>query len=130
MNGHEILTNGPIRMDLASKQVFVGDEPLKLSPKEFALLKCFMQAPGRLLSALYILEEVWGPAHTEDLQYIRVFLSQIRTKLSMWQGLGGCIQVKSGFGYQMAALTDEIPPPKVAWPSGVLAPGAPRPRSD
>ena len=54
---------------------------MHLTPKEFDLLTLLMRNAGRVLTHRQILSAVWGPAHVEDMQYLRVFIGQLRLKL-------------------------------------------------
>ena len=56
-------------------------QPVKLTPKEFDLLAILVRNAGRVVTHRQILTSVWGPAHTHDLQYLRVFIGQLRQKL-------------------------------------------------
>ena len=62
-------------------EVMVSKQLVHLTPKEFDLLKLLVGNPGRVLTHKIILEKVWGPAHREDIAYLRVFISQLRQKI-------------------------------------------------
>jgi two-component system KDP operon response regulator KdpE len=76
-----VLHVGDVRVDLASREAWVGSEPLDLTPKEFTLLATLARHPGRVLTHRMLLQEVWGPAYGSETQYLRVFASQLRKKL-------------------------------------------------
>lgn len=101
-----MIENGPIRIDPARHEVFVNDRRVAFTPKEFSLLRVFMLNKGRMLTHKHILKEVWGPAHTDDTQYLRVYIGQLREKLEIAPGLGKSIVSESGIGYRM----DVLPP--------------------
>ena len=96
--------NGPVRMDLVRHEVFVEGKRVAFTPKEFNLLHTFMVNKGKMLTHKQILREVWGPAHTDDTQYLRVYIGQVREKLQAAGGLGHSIVSESGIGYRMDAL--------------------------
>ena len=75
--GEPELKNGPLRMDLVRHQVFLGDERIALTPKEYSLLRYFIIHRGKMLSHKDILHEVWGTAHSDDTQYLRVVVGQL-----------------------------------------------------
>ena len=101
-----MIENGPIRIDPARHEVFVNDKRVAFTPKEFSLLRVFMLNRGRMLTHKHILKEVWGPAHTDDTQYLRVYIGQLREKLEIVEGLGKSIVSESGIGYRMDVLPD------------------------
>jgi two-component system KDP operon response regulator KdpE len=72
---------GEISVDLVRRLVKRKGEEIKLSPKEYDLLKTLVVNAGKVLTHRHILTEVWGPAHTEDAQYLRVFIRNLRHKL-------------------------------------------------
>jgi two-component system KDP operon response regulator KdpE len=98
------LENGPIAIDLARHEVRLDGELTAFTPKEFALLEYFLVNRGRMLTHKQILGAVWGPAHKEDTQYLRVYIGQVRAKLERVKGLGACIVSESGIGYRMETL--------------------------
>ena len=76
-----VFISGDLAVDLASRQVSRGGEPVKLSPKEFDLLRHLVAHAGKVLTHRHLLREVWGPAQVEELQYLRVFIRGLRQKL-------------------------------------------------
>ncbi len=99
--GEPFVINGPIRMDLVRHEVFIDNERVPLTPKEYDLLRYFITNRGRMLTHKQILKEVWGPAHVEDTQYLRVYVSQLREKLETKPDLGKSIVSEAGIGYRM-----------------------------
>ena len=105
--GEPELVNGGLRMDLMRHEAFLDGEKIMLTPKEYKLLRFFMINRGRMLTHKQILKEVWGPAHLEDTQYLRVYIGQVRDKLETKPGLGKSIVSESGIGYRMDLITAE-----------------------
>ncbi len=66
----------------------------------------FVNNRGRMLTHKQILKEVWGPAHLDDTQYLRVYIGQVRDKLDAAAGLGKSIVSESGIGYRMETLAE------------------------
>ena len=99
--GEPDITNGPIRIDLVRHEVFIDEQRVPFTPKEYDLLRYFMVNRGRMLTHKQILKEVWGPAHVEDTQYLRVYVGQVREKLETHKGLGKLIVSEAGIGYRM-----------------------------
>jgi two-component system KDP operon response regulator KdpE len=81
--------------------VTLDGAPVKLTPKEFELLAVLVRSAGRVLTHRQILTAVWGPAHTQDLQYLRVFIGQIRQKLEVPPNAPGLITTEPGIGYRL-----------------------------
>ena len=109
--GEPELHNGPLRMDLVRHEVFLHDELLAFTPKEYNLLRYFIVNRGKMLTHKQILNQVWGPAHSADTQYLRVFISQLREKIEAANPkVPRLITTEAGIGYRMeiaeiAALT-------------------------
>lgn len=99
--GEPELTNGSIRMDLVRHEVFLHGEKIFLTPKEYALLRYFILNRGRMLTHKQILKDVWGPAHGENTQYLRVYVSQLREKLERDPTEPEYIVTEPGIGYRM-----------------------------
>ncbi|MDX2027218.1 MAG: response regulator transcription factor [Alphaproteobacteria bacterium] len=107
--GEPELINGPIRMDLIRHEVYMNGEKVALTPKEYKLLRFFMINRGRMLTHRQILNEVWGPAHTEDTQYLRVYVGQVREKLEHDGVPLELIITEPGIGYRMEAMQENVP---------------------
>ena len=75
---------------------------MKLSPKEYDLLRLFIRNAGRVLTHQMILKEIWGPAHTHDTQYLRVYVGQLRQKLHDDPAAPQLIATEPGVGYRFA----------------------------
>lgn len=99
--GEPDIVNGVIRMDLVRHEVFINEDKIAFTPKEYDLLRYFLVNRGRMLTHKQILKEVWGPAHVDDTQYLRVYIGQVRDKLEVQQGLGKLIVSEAGIGYRM-----------------------------
>lgn len=107
--GQPNLMNGSISMDLVRHEVHIDGTRISFTPKEYDLLRYFLFNRGRMLTHKQILKEIWGPAHTEDTQYLRVYIGQLRDKLSRSQaGLEKLIVSEAGVGYRMDVAPDEV----------------------
>ena len=96
-----VLVCGDLTVDLAAHRVTRGEETVRLTPKEFDLLVALMRAGGRVLSHRALLARVWGAGHTEDTQYLRVFVGQLRQKLERDPAAPTLIVTEPGVGYRM-----------------------------
>ncbi|PPC98234.1 MAG: DNA-binding response regulator [Hyphomicrobium sp.] len=92
---------GPFEIDIPAHTVTVEGKPIKLTPKEFELLAVLARNAGLVVTHRQILTAVWGPAHTEDLQYLRVFIGQLRQKLKTSTDTAELIQTEPGIGYRL-----------------------------
>jgi len=77
----EVIEAGDFRIDLATRTVAVAGRELKLTPKEFDLLLYLSQHPHRVVPHRTLLAAVWGANSTEQPEYLRVFIGQLRKKL-------------------------------------------------
>ncbi len=101
---HEILSFGVIRMDLAAREVFVKDEKISLTPKEYELLKFFIDNKGIALSRDKILNAVWNYDYFGDLRTVDTHIKQLRAKLGSY---GNYISTVRSVGYRLD-LENEI----------------------
>jgi len=100
------IVSGDLVIDIAGHSVTRADKPIKLTPKEFELLAILARNAGRVVTHRQILTAVWGPAHTEDLQYLRVFIGQLRQKLKGGADDADLIQTEAGIGYRLTPGAD------------------------
>lgn len=106
--GEPDIVNGAIRMDLVRHEVYIDDERVAFTPKEYDLLRYFLINRGKMLTHKQILKEVWGAAHVEDTQYLRVYVGQVRDKLEAKKGLSKLIVSEAGIGYRMDVAPDTL----------------------
>jgi two-component system KDP operon response regulator KdpE len=99
----EILHFEGLEIDFARRLANVDGAPLALSRREWALVSLLARNGGRVLTHRQLLTAVWGPAHAEDVQYLRVYVGQIRQKLGVASRL---ITTEPGVGYRMAEAKD------------------------
>ncbi len=94
-----VIRVGPLEVDLPRRIARLdGGEPLKLTPREWDLLATLAQAGvGRVVTQRQLLTAVWGPAHAEDAQYLRVYVGHLRQKLGNAAWL---IRTEPGVGYR------------------------------
>jgi two-component system, OmpR family, KDP operon response regulator KdpE len=90
---------GPLRIDFPRRIARLDgqDEPLHLTPREWDLLVVLSRARGRVMTHRQLLTMVWGPAHTGDSQYLRVYVGHLRQKLGEAAGL---LRTEPGIGYR------------------------------
>lgn len=96
------LVFGELAIDLEKRLVSRGGAPVKLTPKEYNLLSILARNAGRVVTHRQILAAVWGPAHHDDTQYLRVFIGQLRSKIEPDPAAPTLIKTESGVGYRFA----------------------------
>ena len=98
-----IWRSGDLSVNFERRQVMVNGESVKLTPKEYDLLKYLIQHAGKVMTHRMLLSAVWGPAHEEEAQYLRVFVSQLRKKLKEDPARPQYIQTDPGVGYRFSS---------------------------
>src|ERR671925_1253696 len=76
-----VLQVGDLRLDPATREVWVGDDEIRLSAKEFALLETFMRRPDQVLSRLHLLEHAWDFAYESRSNVVDVYIRHLRNKI-------------------------------------------------
>ena len=89
-------------MDFDRRLVTRDGTPIKLTPKEYDLLAVLFHNAGRVVTHRQILAAVWGPAHREDTQYLRVFIGQLRAKIERDPTSPVIVKTEPGVGYRAA----------------------------
>lgn len=97
---------GDLVVDTLAHRATLKGTPLKLTPKEFDLLLFLARHTGRVLTHQHILKTVWGPAHLEDAQYLRVFIRRLRQKIEADPADPRLLQTESGVGYRLVTPDD------------------------
>jgi two-component system KDP operon response regulator KdpE len=95
-----ILVVGAMHMDIVNRIVTIEDELIKLTPKEFKLLRIFMENEGKALTHAWLLKAIWGVGYQHETHYLRVFINQLRQKIETDSARPKWIQTESGIGYR------------------------------
>jgi two-component system KDP operon response regulator KdpE len=98
-----VIQAGDLVIDLPRRLVTRGGEPVRLSPKEYELLAKLAEADGRVLTHKDLLMSLWGPAHLQDMQYLRVFIGQLRQKIETDPAEPKLVLTQPGIGYRFMA---------------------------
>ncbi|MGN6206132.1 response regulator [Humibacter sp.] len=87
-------------VDLAGRRVIRNGHPVRLTPTEWQILALLVRNPDRLVTREAILTEVWGPHHTSDSGYLRLYLAQLRKKLEPEPSRPRFLITEAGMGYR------------------------------
>ena len=98
-----VICAGDITVDLVKRLVSRGAEPVRLSPREYDLLAALAAGGGKVMTHRQLLTAVWGPAHAEDVQYLRVFVGHLRQKLEADPASPRYLTTEPGVGYRFMA---------------------------
>jgi len=98
-----IFQTGELKVDLVRRIVTLRGAEVKLSAREYDLLSLLVRHAGRVLTHSFILREVWGPAHADDVQYLRVYVRHLREKLEADPTRPRYILTETGVGYRLQA---------------------------
>jgi len=96
-------TIGELRMDLLHRQVFVGDREVRLTPIEYKLLATLVRHAGKVVTHQQLLREVWGPTHTDQSHYVRVYMAHLRHKLEAEPARPQYLLTEPGVGYRLTS---------------------------
>jgi two-component system KDP operon response regulator KdpE len=94
-----IFQTGGLSIDLVKRIVKVDGVEVKLSPKEYDILRVLAQHAGKVLTHQFLLKQVWGPA--ADVQYLRVYVRQLRQKVEQIPDQPEYITTETGVGYRL-----------------------------
>jgi two-component system, OmpR family, KDP operon response regulator KdpE len=94
---------GDLQVDLLHRKVQIGDKEIRLTPIEYKLLTTLVRYAGKVVTHQQLLREVWGPSHTEQAHYVRVYMAHLRHKLEAEPARPRYLLTELGVGYRLAA---------------------------
>jgi two-component system KDP operon response regulator KdpE len=98
-----VMTVGQLRVDFAKRLVFLGDAEIHLTPIEYKLLGALLRHAGKVMTHKQLLDLVWGPGHGHQMQYLRVYMAQLRQKLEENPARPIYLLTEPGVGYRLKA---------------------------
>jgi two-component system KDP operon response regulator KdpE len=100
--GEQVLTVdvGDFEVDLASRKVIRDGLPVRLTPREWAILQLLVRNPGRLITQQQMLAKIWGPGYDGETHYLRVYKGQLRRKLEADPARPRHLLTEAGMGYR------------------------------
>src|SRR5262249_12969689 len=102
-----IFRTGDLSVDLVRRIVRLGDKEVKLSPKEYDLLRVLVQHAGKVLTHKFLLGEL-GDDEQTDAQYLRVYVRQLRQKIEADLERPQYILTETGIGYRLRPAEQEL----------------------
>lgn len=95
-----VLEFNELSIDFAARRITRNGAPVKLTATEYTLLALMVKNEGKVLTHQHLLREVWGPSYTNESQYLRVFVAQLRKKIEADPNRPVHILTESGVGYR------------------------------
>jgi two-component system KDP operon response regulator KdpE len=96
-----VFKSGDLSVDLVRRLVSVGGEPVKLTPREYDLLRVLVAHAGKVLTHKFLLHEIWGGE--TDIQYLRIYIRTLRQKIESDPEQPRLVQTEQGVGYRFRA---------------------------
>ncbi|RMF38430.1 MAG: DNA-binding response regulator [Chloroflexi bacterium] len=103
-----VYKNGPLTVDLESREVRVNGKPVDLTPIEFKLLSALIRNEGKVLTHRFLLSQVWGPAYEEERQYLKLYIWYLRQKIEEDPSHPKLIITERGVGYRLVQSQGEF----------------------
>jgi two-component system KDP operon response regulator KdpE len=96
-----VFTVGGLEVDVERRSVRVDGAEVRLSPKQYRLLQTLVAHAGKVVTHHQLLREVWGPAHVDDVQYLRIFVRKLRSRLEADPSRPRYLLTELGVGYRL-----------------------------
>ncbi len=97
-----VFHQGEITVDWKSRQVYVSEQPVKLSPTEFRLLSCLVKNKGWVVTHEQLLHKAWGPNYIGDRSFVKLYIRYLRQKLEKDPHHPTLIVTERGIGYRFS----------------------------
>ena len=101
--GQTLVAIGDVEIDLERRRVRRARDEIHLSPKEYDVLAELAKRPDRVIGHRQLLRTVWGPAHEDHVDYLRIVVRNLRQKLEGDPARPRLITNEPGVGYRLAA---------------------------
>jgi two-component system KDP operon response regulator KdpE len=100
-----IYNDGFLTVDIIERKVTVDGKRIRLTPREFRLFALLVENAGHIVTHRQLLEKVWGWEYTDDLDYVRIYISHLRQKIEPEPSLPKYIITEPGVGYYFQKLS-------------------------
>ncbi len=94
-----VFQSGDLRVDLVARLVTIRDEEVKLTPREYDLLRLLVAHAGKVLTHRFILDQAWGAG--TDIAYLRIYIARLRQKIEVDPQRPSLILTEQGVGYRL-----------------------------
>jgi two-component system KDP operon response regulator KdpE len=95
------IKTGELKVDFASRAVFIGDKEVHLTATEYALLRILALNLGKVVTHSQLLKEVWGPTSDQNSHYLRIYMRQLRKKIEQDPSMPKLLINEPGIGYRL-----------------------------
>ncbi|MGH8426363.1 MAG: response regulator [Gammaproteobacteria bacterium] len=99
---HDEFVLDTLRVDFKRRRVFESNRNIHLTPIEYRLLTVLIRNVGKVMTHRQLLREVWGPTHSEDTHYVRIYMAQLRRKIEKDPVQPRYLLTEAGVGYRLA----------------------------
>lgn len=99
-----VFCSGHLEVDLSARTVLISGKPVKLTVTEYDILRILVRYAGKVVTQGHLLKEIWGPHATEQTQYLRVYIGQLRKKLEKDPSRPELILTEPGVGYRLIVI--------------------------
>ncbi len=110
-SGEPAVTFGPLTIDFAARAVYINEQRVTLTPKEYRLLQILAQHSGNVVMHQHLLKEVWGSSHIDDTHYLRIFVRKLRRKIEADPTQPRILLTELGIGYRI--VSSDSPPQRL-----------------
>jgi DNA-binding response OmpR family regulator len=104
LEAERVYQNGPLNINMDSYQVFVNEQEVELTPREFKLLALLADNEGKVLTHDVLLNEIWGAGHTLHRHYLKLYIWYLRRKIEADPQHPHLILTERGIGYRLARI--------------------------
>jgi two-component system KDP operon response regulator KdpE len=107
-NKDSVFTVGDLTVDLGRRVIKFHGKEVRATPIEFKLLSVLVKHAGKVLTHRQLLNEVWGPDNTEEANYLRVYIHQLRHKIEDDPARPKYLTTETGVGYRLRTALEEV----------------------
>lgn len=107
--GAAVFVSGDLRIDRSTRQVFVSEREIHLTPIQYKLLTLMAEHAGKVLTHQHLLKEAWGAEYVKESHYLRVYMGQLRRKIEADPTRPRYILNEPGVGYRLATQPHSQP---------------------
>lgn len=104
--GQARFSSAELEVNFAARRAYIHGEEVRLTPREYDLVRTLARHPGRVVTHKQIIAAVWGPEASVDAQFVRVLVAQLRQKLEENPSTPRVVLTEPGVGYRLAAEDD------------------------